>query len=52
MNLENLTQKHNATVEFMRQMDHLHQIELAEMQDEIDLLKSHLASLEAQLNDL
>ena len=52
MTVEEVTERHNALVAHMRKEAANNKIDLAEMQDDIDLLLIRLASLEAQVNNL
>ena len=52
MTLEKLTFKINSLLTLILAKERLNKIEIAGMQDDIDLLLGRLASLEAQINDL
>lgn len=52
MTITELTEKHNAVVEYLRQLEQQHAIEKADKQDEIDSLLSRVAALESRLSDI
>ena len=52
MTLEKLTFKINSLLTLILEKERINKIEIAGMQDDIDLLLGRLASLEAQVYDL
>ena len=52
MTLEKLSFKINSLLTLILAKERFNKIEIAGMQDDIDLLLGRLASLEAQINDL
>ena len=51
MTAAELSEKHNALVEYVRQLEQSHADEAAAMQDDIDSLLARVATLEARLNE-